>query len=341
MEEEGRKFKIHVKNAVGDDIDADIIELAAQFFVDYFVGKDNKEISQVAKCIELAKDIQQHVNTTGYSSESTQKSEQANDDKELDFSPDRTVRSEYLAQKILPEVREIRKKIFGTKEAPFQDPDEAEDWLIEQMNRDKPEEQDWIGNFYVMIGDSATPMKIFSNHVFDDLGKFVKRYHEKTQFPEPALAEFVLCDERPTLPTWWWRERNPKKRVYYEDTEIEKDDDESFFIRPEIFELSILCGYATRETFDEIFSSIKDFRGDRVFLIDEKDQVLWNAVQDIGEVSERDGTKQEYWETLLEECQERGISDWTTTDAVRKAWERLQDKLRYNPSDDDDEVINM
>jgi hypothetical protein len=253
-----------------------------------------------------------------------------------ELSDDTIIQSDQVLDRIEDDTREVRERIFGSPEAPFDRPEDMLSWIKEVVEEEQEASgtelrermMDLATEYRNEYGDVDLCFKSYSISYFvlpeckiisiddipagtrlDPLFDYQKKLSEETGFTEPALLLYLMTGIRPLLPRW----------------KIERVKSDVEGVQP-LYQVDVYADNITADDMTMIHRKIKEMKGIKsIQPFRERDRLL------IAVVDSMDGVPEEgvdsFWEEVLERCNDLGVDSWSTANSPKMRWRRLQEKL--------------
>lgn len=253
-----------------------------------------------------------------------------------DLSDDTIIQSDQVLDRIEPETRKVRERMFGSADPPFERPEDMIEWIRdvaeqeqEASGKELREQMMELANQYRnQHGDVDLSFTSYSIRYFilpeckiisiddippgtrlDPLFDYQKKFSGETGFTEPALLLFLMTGIRPLLPRW-----------KVERVKSGTDD------LPVSYTVNVYADNVTAEDMKMIHRKIKEMKGiSSVQPFRGRDRILIAVVDSLGGVP--DEGVDAFWEEVLERCRNLGVDSWSTKNSPKMRWRRLQEKL--------------
>ena len=223
------------------------------------------------------------------------------------LAKDRLITNKLMLNTIKQQIRELRMELYKTADPPYTKQDIEEILSYAQVKRVPISELAEFTREEIELAFEGQKPEQAIQSVWSSkkLLQFAEELSRQTPISEDELLLFILTDIKPKL--------EPYKVTLHPETPLTPF---------ETFSVDIFTNRVTWEMMRAILREIKKLGPKQ--LIKPKQMTLLEVIEELGGVPDRG--QNVFWMRVLKRCRSLGVKEWTSSDAPRKCYKRLQDK---------------
>ncbi len=223
------------------------------------------------------------------------------------LTQERPITNALIFEELEPQVEKLRREVYGDVDPPYTREDIEEILSFTQVKRVPIDElADFMREEIELTFENWQPEQAIGFvWTSQRLLEFAEKFSRETPFSEAELLLFVFTGIKPAL--------RPYKVTLQPKTST---------MPFETFSVQIFTYNVTHEVMQAIYKEIKSQTPPQRSRLTLKQITLLDVIDELGSVPHRG--KSEYWQRVLRKCKARGVTSWTTSDAARNCYNRLQ-----------------